>query len=272
MRLGDMERVFQDGLLGRSREILTQVRGNAREDAATMFGVYQHAYWARLAESLGIDFPGLKALAGAEAFDRLARTYVARHPSVDPSIRWVGRALPQFLASEAPYRDDPWLADMARFDWALAHAFDAEDAPTAGVAALAAVPPEFWGGLKFTLHPTLDVFPVATPVDEVRPLLLANQSADASVERPAFDRQARRDGSLMVWRFEFDLKFRPIDALEAEALAAIRSGASFGEMCELIAARVPAEQAVIAAAQMLRGWLEWGVVQDVDSDAPGSAA
>ena len=265
MRLLDMERLFQDGLQGRSRDILAHVRGNAREDAATMFQVYQHAYWARLVESLGADFPGLKALAGAAEFDRVARAYVARHPSVDPSIRWIGRLLPEFLKTEAPYRDDPWWTDMARFDWALAHAFDAADAPAATLAQLATVPPEFWGGLRLKLHPTADSFEISTPVDEVRPKLLADSGL-------SFDRAMRRDGALMVWRIEYDLKFRAIDANEHAALGAARTGATFGDICELLAARLTPDQAVMAAAQILRGWLEWGVIADIEHEAPGSAA
>lgn len=263
--LAAIEALFQDGLLGRSRDILAHVQGNEREDAAAMFGVYRHAYGARLVESLGVDFPGLKALAGDADFARLAQTYIARYPSTTPSIRWVGRSLPQFLAREAPYRDDPWLADMARFDWALAHAFDAADGPCAGLADLAAVPPEFWGGLRLTLHPTLDVFPRTTPVDEIRPLLLAAADAD-------FDRAMRRDGAIMVWRAAYDLKFRAIDTAEHEALGAVQSGADFGAICELLAARMEPEQAVMTAAQILRGWLEWGVIRDISHDAPVSAA
>lgn len=270
MRLRDMEQLFQDGLLGRSREILAHVRGNAREDAAAMFQVYRHAYWARLVESLGVDFPGLKALAGAADFDRLARAYIARHPSVDPSIRWAGRLLPEFLRTETPWRDDAWWTDMARFDWALAHAFDAADAPTATLAQLAIVPPELWGGLRLKPHPTLDSFAVSTPVDAARPALLAD--AGAAFDRPTLDSLGRRDGALMVWRIGYDLKFRAIDENEHAALGAARTGATFGDICELLAERMDPDQAVMAAARILRGWLEWGILQDIEHDAPGSAA
>ena len=264
MQLHEIERLFQDGLLGRSRAILPLVRGNAREDAAAMFGVYEHAYWARLVEVLGVDFPGLKALLGEPAFAKLARAYIARHPSITPSIRWAGRLLPHFVATESPYAEDPWIADMARFDWALAHAFDAADAPAIGVAELAAIPPEFWGGMRLKLHPTLDLFAVATPVDIARPLLLADPAASV-------DRSARRTGGLMAWRFGYDLKFRPLEALEYEALCAIRGGASFGDICELLAAHLEAEEAVMSSASFLRGWMEWGIVEDISHDAPGSA-
>jgi hypothetical protein len=265
MDLQCTQQAFQDGLLGRSRDILGTVRGNARESAETMFGVYRNAYWARLVEALGNDLPGLKALMGDADFDRMARAYIAQHPSQHPSIRWAGRHLAAFLATEAPYRDQPWFADMARFDWALAFAFDAADASVAGLADLAGVPPEFWGSIRLAFHPTLDAFRIATPVDEARPRLLEN--ADLLL-----DRGARCERAIMAWRLGQDVKFRAIDPLEFSALQAMQGGATFGAMCELVAGSVDPETAPLRAAQILQGWLEWGIVATVNHDALGSAA
>ena len=265
MDLARTEGLFQDGLLGRSQAILPLVRGNAREDAAVMFGVYRNAYWSRLAECLSNDFPGVKRLAGDQAFDQLARAYIAKHPSEHPSIRWVGRKLADFLATAEPYRDDPWLADMARFDWALAFAFDAADAPAAGLADLAGVPPEFWGSVRLVFHPTLDVFRVATPVDAIRPLLFEDAAA-------SFDRDARCERAVLVWRIGHDVKFRGIEPLEHAALQAMRSHANFADMCELVALEVGTEAAPLRAAQILQGWLEWGIVATIGHDGLGSAA
>jgi hypothetical protein len=43
MDLARAEHLFQDGLLGRSQDILDRVRGTAREDAPKMFGIYPNA-------------------------------------------------------------------------------------------------------------------------------------------------------------------------------------------------------------------------------------
>jgi hypothetical protein len=265
MDLQRTEHAFQDGLLGRSQDILRSVRGNAREPAETMFGVYRNAYWARLVEALGNDLPGLKALMGDETFDKMARAYVAKHPSQHPSIRWAGQHIAAFLANEPPYRDEPWFADMARFDWALAFAFDAADASAAGLADLVGVPPEFWGSIRLVFHPTLDAFRISTPVDEARPQLLEN--ADIQL-----DRAARCDRAIMAWRIGLDVKFRAIDPLEFSALQAMQDGATFGDLCELVAGAVDPETAPLRAAQILQGWLEWGIVAMVEHEGLGSAA
>jgi hypothetical protein len=154
---------------------------------------------------------------------------------------------------------------MARFDWALAFAFDGPDAPAAGLADLAGVSPEFWGSIRLRFHPTLDVFRISTPVDEARPQLL--EKADISLHR-----QARCARAIMVWRVEHDVKFRAIDLLEFSALEAMRNGGTFAEMCELVAQQVSTEAAPLRAAQMLQGWLEWSAVATVEREELGSAA
>ena len=103
MQLKQMEQLFQDGLLDRSREILAHVQGNAREDAAAMFHVYQHAYWARLVESLGVDFAGLKALAGDAAFDRLAEPAPELREGADVTRLRVARRARPFNDARGAY-------------------------------------------------------------------------------------------------------------------------------------------------------------------------
>jgi hypothetical protein len=76
----------------------------------------------------------------------------------------------------------------------------------------------------------------------------------------------------MAWRIEHDVKFRAVDLLEFAALQAMQGGASFGDLCELVAGEVDPETAPLRAAQILQGWLEWGIVATVSHDTLGSAA
>ena len=75
----------------------------------------------------------------------------------------------------------------------------------------------------------------------------------------------------MAWRIEHDVKFRAIDPLEFAALEAMQDGATFGDMCELVAREVDPETAPLRAAQILQGWLEWGIVATVGHDGLGCA-
>ena len=155
MRLDRLQHAFADYLLSGAEKIRQSVRPSSKADIDTLLSVYGHAYSARLVEVLGNDFPGLRALAGADAFDRLARAYMVTHPSRGFSVRSLGRSLAEFLAGTPPYAARPALADMASFEWAMAHAFDAADAEPIRIEHMAAVPALAWPSLTVEFHPSV---------------------------------------------------------------------------------------------------------------------
>ncbi len=64
--------------------------------------------------------------------------------------------LPQFLATHADYAAVPVLAELARWEWAMADAFDAADAaPLTHDSARAASLPRQWAQLRFRWHPSV---------------------------------------------------------------------------------------------------------------------
>lgn len=158
--LADLQRAFQDYLVATSDSFSGAVRDTRKADRLTLLGVYRDAYAWRLIEVLTTDYPGLMGMAGPADFDHMARAYIAAHPSRYRSVRWFGGGLADFLASTTPYSTTPAAAEMARFEWALADAFDAIDAEPLTAAALIALPAQAWGTLTFT-PPALVALPPA---------------------------------------------------------------------------------------------------------------
>jgi hypothetical protein len=197
---------------------------------------------------LRVDYPKLKEALGDE-FERLARDYVAAHPSERPSVRHLGGRLPAFLAEHATARARPWLADLARLERTRVDVFDAFDAVPLGPGDLHGVPPDAWADLRFELVPALDVVRSAWPVHEVW---------DSPGERPA-----ERPAVARVWRQDFVVFHVAMDAIEADAFAAVRGGASFGDVCEAVATHVPVESAPAEAGALLARWIEDGLVARV---------
>jgi hypothetical protein len=87
--------------------------------------IYADMYQARLLDVLRDDFPLVLAVIGDEAFCSLAGRYLARHPSEHPSVRYVGRRFTDFVAADETV--PPFLADLARLEWARVDVFDALD-------------------------------------------------------------------------------------------------------------------------------------------------
>ena len=231
-----------------------RTRATRKADVATLLGVYRNAFPLRLIEALGTNFPMLKRVLGDADFNRIGRAYIARHPPRHFSIRWFGDELSAFLGAEEPWNSAPAVAELAAFEWALAAAFDAADAPALGVASFAAIPAAEWPALRFVFHPSLGTFASHWTVPEQWNAL--GEAGDGDAPRPT-----RRASPVVfaLWRqADGRTMFRSMAADEAAMLAAAREGQAFALMCEGLCALVPEDQAGQRAAGLLRAWVEQG--------------
>jgi len=220
-------------------------------EAAARLGVYRDAYRLRLLEALEADFPMLARHLGSDAFEALGRAYIESHPSGHFSLRWYGEALPEWLAAERSGR--PELAELAAFEWALCAAFDAADGPQLTVAEMAAVPPEQWGALQLSLHPSVQRRSFLWNVGALWNRLHAGEPA-GMVERE------ERAVGWVFWRRDLRTWFRAVGAEGAAVLSALARGDTFGEICEALCRWHDEEAASGAAAGLLKGFIEEGLI------------
>lgn len=225
--------------------------GPARIDA------YRHAHAARLVAALRDNFEVLSRALGDEAFDALAQAYLRAHPPTQPSIRWFGHALADFMDSAEAPPSHPALADLARMDWALRAAFDAADGPSIAAADLATLPAEQWPALRFGFHPSVALLPLQWAVE---PAWHALRSHDGEGE-PELPEPIERPHTLLVWRRGLGTLWRSLDDVEAALLNAAMAGRPFGELGGLAAGLLgDAEAAVPRLAALLGQWLVDGLV------------
>ena len=243
---------FRDYLLGNSNAIEGRVLGTGKADAATLLKVYGDAYILRLGEVLTEDYAGLARLMGEDAFPVMGRAYVAAYPSHYSSIRWAGRHMAAYLRETEPYAERPALAEMAAFEWAMGEAFDAADADPLGPDAMAGVPPEDWGGLTLSFHPSIRRLDLSTSVPEY----FQAGDGDGDPPRPV------EETAWVVWRVQSELSvyFRPLEADEAVALDAACAGSTFGDVCERLIGWVPPDETAFRAASLLHGWMDQGLI------------
>lgn len=253
--LRKLEGDFQDCMLRNSVDMQGQVVGDALAGAEERVRVYVEAYRLRLLEVLQDNYTGLHAMLGEEQFDAMGRAYIAAHPSTHPSVRWFSRHLEGFLRETAPYNAQPYLAEMAAFEWAQGLVFDAADAPVAGLDALAAVTPEMWASLHFSLHPAVRLLALHWNVPQAWQALEAGEAAELQSGETA--------ASWLLWRAEFMSHWRSLGEDEAWALEALSEGRNFGELCEGLCRWHAPEAVALAAASFLKRWLTDGLISRV---------
>ena len=118
-----------------------------------------NAYVARLAEVLADDYEQVHAYLGDAGFARLAKSYIAAHPSDRRSARDFGRHVPDFLKTDPGFAAHAEVAEIAALEKALADAFDGPEAEPLSLAALAEVAPELWTSLSSPPIPRRTVSP-----------------------------------------------------------------------------------------------------------------
>jgi hypothetical protein len=247
---------FQAYLLGNSSDMSCHVRGNGRLPAADLLEVYRRGYGLRLVEALGSDFPGLRQLLGEEEFASVAQGYLAAHPSRHPSLRWLGSGLPDFLTTHACAR----FAGMARFDWAIAFAFDAPDQPTASLPDLLSLPAEAWETFGLRFADCASDLVADTSIAALRHALLRNE----------FDLPPAtgHDISWLVWRQGEEVQYRPLPEDERQAFGHMRAGGSFSAMCGWLASDFAESEPSRRGAEILQDWLSRGLVAEILPLAP----
>lgn len=206
-----------------------------RIDALERLRVYQHAYTVRLADALVHDFPKL-----AEATDlrALVADYVRAYPSRHPSLRELGAHLAQFAAE----RDlPPHLVDLAALERARLEVFDGPDATALTREHLADLDPTDFPALRLQLVPASRVVTLATNADDLW---------DALEDARVCPAPAAATRTLLVWRRDYVVIHRTLDADEAQLAPSLARGTTFGDLCDELEA--PPERAI----ELLVRWLD----------------
>ena len=249
---------FQRGILSGDDGVLAEIPDSPREKRETLFGVYRYAYGSRLVEALRNDHELLHAYLGDEMFDEMGHAYVKARPSEHPNLRWFSQGLPEFLRSNAPYREYPVLADLAALEKTLNDAFDGTDGTVATLADVAAFAPEIWKDLTFMAHPTAARIDLTTNAPAIWRALKAD-------EAPPDAETLGEPVRILVWRQDTTPMFRELAPEEAMMWDEAATGVAFGVLCSMLATYDDPDSAAARGAGYLHGWVTGGLLSKVSA-------
>jgi hypothetical protein len=251
MRLAELQARFQDGIVQTEQTIVDSIKDSRRTDRATLFAVYYNAYRSRLSEFLSNDFPILRIHLGEETFGQLVEDYIQTTPSRQPNARWYGTRLPDFMRERPPWRTNKIAIDLAEFERALSTAFDAADAPTAGIGSLRATRQSEWPQFTFDFHPSVMLLDLGGGTAQFYQTL-------AEEEQPPVLREGTE--TILFWRNDGQSFYRVVAEDERLALIEAMQGKRFGEICALLAFRKNGEGVTQRAAGFLSHWFADGLI------------
>lgn len=244
------------------RAILTGNMGPAVADIvaddlapAARLQVYRNHYQITLTEALMATFPVVTRLVGERCFSGLAREFAMLSPPKSPCLFEYGAGFPLYLAAVPTLHALPYLADVARLEWAINDARHAADVPVLTAGALTRLPPASLTNLVLTLHPSSRVLASRYPIDRI---WRTNQLGSDPFESVSLAQGGVR---MLIHRdTDGDAVWRALSLAEFQFLRALRAARTLGEAWDRASAADPA----FNGGHMLAGLVSAGVLIDLD--------
>ena len=251
---------------------------NSRLTAFERLEIYNRQYWFRLQSAFTEDFPGLRAVVGAERFEALMNAYLAAHPSRSFTLRNLGSKLHEWLTRN-PHHAGRRLAlalDVVRVEWACIEAFDnAEFAPLTAEEVVS-----INAESRLALQPHVQLLALQYPADEFVLDMHQQQKRESSEAgtRPETHeeedyaplRLRKRATWLAVHRADYSLYYKRLSRSEYRTLIALRDGSTLAEALE--AGFAGSRLAIATQLNQVRAWfanwaeLGW-ICKPVDTSA-----
>lgn len=217
-------------------------------DKQTRLDIYSNAYKLRLRGVIDTDHEILSYYLGDELFDRLVEGYIQTHPSNHTSLRDFCKDLPKYLENNAPFKDHPVIAELARFEQTLLFAFDANDADTSNMLALNKLSTEDWPNIKIRFHPSMQLFECHYNCIDIWQAL-KKQATPPSAHKLEYS-------AWVVWRNNQKItEFRSLELSELVSIKTFLKGGTLSEVCEQLLQHHPESEVSKVAVTYLSDWL-----------------
>jgi len=217
-----------------SAAILTGMTGSASAAIApdrlapgNRVQIHRNNFLTTLSEALAATFPVVARLVGDHCFYGLARRFIEKSPPATPCLFEYGGDFAYFLANQPILYGVPYVADVARLEWAFNVANTAADAPQMTPADLRSASPNHWERLGFTLHPSVGLVSSAFPIDRI---WRAHQGTEGFEIR--VDLKGPTTRLLILRDRDNDIAWRRLSAAESAFLRGLRAGRGLDFACE----------------------------------------
>jgi len=184
--------------------------------------IYRANMLASAEKALSAAYPVSRQVVGDDFFRGLARAFQRETPSTSGDLGDYGIGFPDFLAAFAHTQSLPYLADLARLEWAAHRAYGAADAPDWVPSALAAVDPEDQAAIRFAWSAGTAVVDSPFPIVRLWTIHQPGYTGE-------FDVDWRAGECALVARDGFAVRVSALARGDAAFLRAALAGAALGD-------------------------------------------
>ncbi len=222
--LRELQAAFRAALLVDDEAAVTPTIVDDDVGVSARLAIYRHHVFTSLTAALEATYPVVMRLVDRRFFGWVADRFVRAHPPAGPCLTEYGDDLPEFLAQFPACGHLPWLADVARLEWAMNVALHAPDAVPLEPGTLRALEPRALARLTLRLEPSITLLESPWPIDAI---WRANQpDADGVVDLEG------GEARIEIRRVGDDVVFRTLPAGTFAFRAALSSGRALEDAVE----------------------------------------
>jgi hypothetical protein len=246
------------------------IKPNDRLTSFERLEIYNRQYWFRVLSGFAEDFPGLRAILGTRAFDKVAEAYLKDCPSTSFTMRNIGSKLEPWLRKHPKFASprQHLALDMVRLEWAEINAFDGKRETPLTPADLAEANP---AKLRLGLQPYITLLDLKYPVDDLL-LAVRKDAEDVSVASNAMSERHKTKRVkavasmkpsqifLAVHRMGEEVYFRRLEREEFAILSFLRDGKSLNAAIDagLRQSATPATERPLLIQKWFQTWSTLG--------------
>jgi len=167
LALRDLQAAFAAHIMGGDRADLVAAVAGDTIPAAARLSVYRHHVFESLGTALAATFPTVQTLVGMDFFRGLTCAFARHSLPAQPVLTEYGADFAAFIAGYDAARDLPYLADVARLDWALNLAFHAQLGGRLKAEDLSALPVERLPSMSIALAAGAVLLSSRYPLDRI---------------------------------------------------------------------------------------------------------
>jgi hypothetical protein len=219
MQLPELQQRLCASLLGEFDERLHECLESDDITAEERLSIYRNTIAGTLTKALRLNFPAVERLVGADFFADCAAGYVRHAPPQSAYLNDFGAGFADYLAQEIRASSLPYLADVARLEWAVSRALVAEAVPAPNWRGLATVDAVLQSEICFRADPSVTLLRLDTPADAIWQAVLTGTPEDLERLNPTGP-----PVYLLIERLGPDLSVRRLEAPEWAFTKALCSG------------------------------------------------
>lgn len=216
MSLAELQGAYRAYLLHGNAAALTDAIVADSFDAEERLRIYRNNFLIGLGEALKTNFPVTLQMVGLEFFEQAARAFILQAPPAKPCLFEYGEGFAHYLEGIPELALSPYVAEMARFEFARIGAYHAPVEPLLTDVEMARVAPEDLSDLPIRLAAHARLLSLRFPTAA---LWQAHQIAEPNLA--GFDMTAQPH-ALLVCRPQRTLVVQPLDADALLFLSAAR--------------------------------------------------